>query len=159
VTAELRIFRNGAAATSGLVLPMPNDSWSAFTASLSSTVRFAQIHGLCQYLGCCAAFTSKLSSRSHQRQLGFPVMRVFNNMGGEFKEIELLRTGDVVFASGGEDFLGIDYSRSADDDYEEELYDAPAGWQSPQFVSAVRWLRQTEFSQKCFRVFPCDKAL
>lgn len=61
-------------------------------------------------------------------QLGFPVTRVFNNMGGEYKEIELLRTGDVVFASGGEDFLGIDYSRSADDDYEEEIYDAPAGW-------------------------------
>lgn len=39
VTVELRIFRNGAAATSGLTLSMPSDSWSAFTASLSSTVR------------------------------------------------------------------------------------------------------------------------
>lgn len=47
-------------------------------------------------------------------------------MGGEFKEVELLRTGDVVFASGGEDYLGIDYSRAANDGYDEDIYDAPA---------------------------------
>jgi len=40
------------------------------------------------------------------RQLGFPVQRLFNGVGGEHLDVDTIRNDDIVFAAAQESFIG-----------------------------------------------------